>query len=388
MTQFINVVLILISTCVGLLIPEVLYRFRQPSVPQFMMAPTSSYSQLDPEFGYKFPANMKMSLSFIKDGKVAGCIDEVASANSDGLGGRDTITDFERADIRLFMTGDSFTHWKQGGKTIPDAVSENMRAQRHLSVANLNFGRGAQGLIHMVKIAAGRGLPLDPSAIVIQFISDDLTRAWWFSKEHVDEDGQSRAFLARSLNDLENPSRRIDEYLVDARATYDWCQTQLTTGSSDEVLESSIKFFKKLEDERTFLLRPLFYANLYYRLTGRHIFDQPSLPRIQSARELREYVQYSSSVSLLRRGKTPIILIHIPDEHEIRTGVHLNSLQSEILSAIEKDLGVKTIFISNYLTRAQEFQWNLAPLDAHPSLGAINEYGRVIAMVIMQMIPN
>ena len=98
------------------------------------------------------------------------------SANKDGLGGRDTLESFQNAEFRLLTTGDSFTHRKQDGLTIPDVIAEQIADRTSLRTANLNFGRGTYGVLQMLSMAATQAVALSPDVVVIEFISDDLTR--------------------------------------------------------------------------------------------------------------------------------------------------------------------------------------------------------------------
>jgi hypothetical protein len=376
------VLLVGVSTLIALLVPELAYKayVALTEQPSFRISPTA-HSKFDERLGQKFQPNSKLSLAYIVDGKLVGCLDEIASANSDGLGGRDTFADYGRADFKLISTGDSFSHWKQNKTTIADVVAETIRAKTGTSVANLNFARGAFGLIHMINIAAVEAEALRPDAVIIQFILDDLTRGWWYTKEHIDAAGNRRALLAPTIADLNDPARSNDEYIVDPRGTYEWCLERLAKGGTDDILEHAFERYRQLRREKRSFFRPVLYESLIMRLTHREFFSVPSLPRVYTPEAMRKDPRYAEGVKALRRSGIPILLVNLPVEYR-----RLSRDQAAILAAIEEDLGVKTIYLDDYVTKDKDFKWDLLPLEGHPSYDGIREYGKGVAAVVMERV--
>jgi hypothetical protein len=376
------VLLVVVSTLVALLIPELAYKayVRLTERPSFRISPTA-HSKFDERLGQSFQPHSKLSLAYIVDGKLVGCLDEIASANSDGLGGRDTLADYQRADLKLISTGDSFSHWKQNKTTVPDVVAETMRAKTGSSVANLNFARGAFGLIHMINMAAVQAEALRPDAVIIQFLLDDLTRGWWYTKEHIDAAGNRRALLAPTIADLNDPARSNDEYIVDPRGTYEWCRERLAKGGSDDILQRGFERYRRLQREKRSFFTPELYEHLIMRLTHREFFSVPSLPRIYSPQALRQDRRYAEGVKVLRRSGVPVLLVNLPVAWR-----RPSRDQAAILAAIEEDLGVKTIWLDEYVTKDPNFKWTLEPLENHPSYDGIMEYGKGVAAVVTERI--
>jgi hypothetical protein len=376
------VLLVGASTAIALVIPELVYKayLALTERPSFRISPTA-HSKFDEKLGQRFQPNTKLSLAYIVDGKLVGCLDEIASANSDGLGGRDTIADYRRADFKLISTGDSFSHWKQNKTTIADVVAETISAKTGASVADLNFARGAFGLIHMINMAAVQAQALQPDAVVIQFILDDLTRGWWYTKEYVDAAGNRRALLAPTIADLNDPARSNDEYIVDPRGTYEWCRERLAKGGNDEVLDDAFERYRQLKREKRSFFKPVLYESLILRLTHREFFSVPSLPRVYTPEALRKDPRYAEGVKALRRSGIPILLVNLPVAWR-----RVSRDQAAILAAIEEDLGVKTIWLDDYVTKDKNFKWDMLPLEDHPSYDAIREYGKAVAAVVMERV--
>jgi hypothetical protein len=359
------VLLVCVSTLVALLIPELAYKtyVRLTERPSFRISATA-HSKFDEKRGQRFQPDSKLSLAYIADGKLVGC-----------------LADYRRADLKLISTGDSYSHWKQNKTTIPDVVAETIRAKTGTAVANLNFARGAFGMIHMINIAALEAEALRPDAVVIQFILDDLTRGWWYTREHIDAAGNRRALLAPTLAELNDPARSNDEYIVDPRGTYEWCRQRLAQGGTDDVIERGFERYRQLQREKRSWFRPELYERLILRLTHREFFSVPSLPRIYTPQALRQDPRYAEGVKALRRSAVPVLLVNLPVAWR-----RLSRDQAALLAAIEEDLGVKTIWLDDYVTQDKNFKWDLLPLEEHPSYEGIREYGKGVAAVVMERI--
>ena len=149
----------------------------------------------------------------------------------DGLGGRSTLADARKADYVIFTAGDSFSYWKRSALTVPDVVETLLRERTGLKVVNLNFARGTYGLLQMLTLAAEMYPTLKPHLVVVQFISDDVTRGRWWTRETV-IDGRTRSQMSPQPNGFEDPGITNDEDVVDERATEAWCEQQLRSDAA------------------------------------------------------------------------------------------------------------------------------------------------------------
>ena len=61
---------------------------------------------------------------------------------------------------------------------------------------NLNLARGAYGVLQMLTIAAEMSTTLKPDLVVVQIVSDDLTRGRWWTREAV-IGGRTRSQMSR-----------------------------------------------------------------------------------------------------------------------------------------------------------------------------------------------
>jgi len=175
-------VLLVASVLLSLVLAEMAVRAHIWSRPVSFHIVKSVFGQFDARFGQRFPPSTSKVLSLVSDGRVVWCPGVVASANADGLGGRSTLADARKADYVIFTTGDSFSYWMRSDLTIPDVIESRLSQRTGLKVVNLNFARGTYGVLQMLTLAAEMYPVLKPDLIVVQLISDDLTRGRWWSR--------------------------------------------------------------------------------------------------------------------------------------------------------------------------------------------------------------
>jgi hypothetical protein len=178
------------------------------------------YGEYDAQLGVTYQPNTSYSPVIMRNGSIAACLGEVSSANQDSFRGRTTLAEYGNAEVKLVVVGDSFSHWKQEGLTWPDLLQERLRVRLDRPVAVIDLAAGGYGILQMVDAAAWVANEYRPDAIIIAFISDDLTRArWWKRNERID--GFLRSLLSP---DKWNLSLAIaKDELINSAATDDWC---------------------------------------------------------------------------------------------------------------------------------------------------------------------
>ena len=396
---FLLSLLVAASVLISLVLAEGAYRvYRLLRLQQFegsFHLASSVYGQYDNRFGQTFIPDTELVVSVIAGTKVVWCGGVVASANRDGLGGRSTIEDAANGDFVIFTTGDSFSHWKRDGETIPDVVEQQLSSRTGLKVVNLNFARGGYGLLQMLTIASEMAKDLRSSLIVIQFISDDLNRGRWWTKEEKVR-GRTRYLMSSRPDGFANFEITNDEFVVDSRATDPWCKRQLRSPHADDVEAEAAAFYrsylrsKDLEFNPWSLKRSYLADRLSFRLLGKPISRQAQnaiIPRVNS-REFRADAQYKVAIDKLRALTIPIVLIHIPTGAELRGGsAALTREQEEIWRILEADLKTRihTIFDRRTSVEIPE-KIDLAPWEGHPNHDGIRFYGRYVADLLISQV--
>ena len=383
-------ILVFISAAIGFLICESAYRIKRFALSEQQAYRLNNivYGQFDKDFGERFLPNSRLVSTVVQNGKVVGCFGEVASANEDGLGGKDTLATYDRAAIKLITTGDSFTHWKRSGVTIPDIVAARLRTQAGTSVANLDFGRGAYGMLHMLKIGSSMAEAHKPDLLIVQFITDDLTRGWWWSTEQ-DVAGRKRALLSKSLVGLTDGTAN-DEYIVDARATESWCEERLKRQDEDVVLTDANSFYSSYRREKGLDFNPWSLTKSYVLLrilygptmTKKGSAATGALPRIGYDEFANDPI-VSEAAARLRQSHTRVVFVHLPRGGELAGNLVLTNEEKRIWQHIEKEFETRILTAAQVPIPSIPEKIDLQPLDGHPNDAGIDFYGQYVARAVI-----
>ena len=389
-----RVTLVATGVCLSLAIAEIAVRAHVGSRPVSFHIVNGVFGQYDREFGQRFPPSSKKVLSLVSDGRVTWCSGVIASANVDGLGGRSTLADARNADYVIFTTGDSFSYWMQSALTIPDVVETLLGERTGLKVVNLNFARGAYGILQMLTLAAEMYPALKPQLIVVQFITDDLTRGRWWTREAV-IDGRTRSQMA-SRPDFNDPRTTNDEDVVDGRATEEWCRRELHAARPDAVVKDSVSFrgvylrSKGIAFEPFSLTKSYLIEAVWSTFFGRPFYSQTAfslMPRV-TAEEFLADPGYRAAIQKLKQSGVPVVLVHLPNKAEILFGRPFRGRATEsIWTHLERDLGTRIVTLAELPNHPPPPPTiDLQPNNAHPNLDGIRFYGQYVATVLEPLV--
>ena len=384
-------VLLVASVLLSLVLAEMAVRAHIWSRPVSFHIVKSVFGQFDARFGQRFPPSTSKVLSLVRDGRVVWCPGIVARANADGLGGRSTLADARKADYVIFTTGDSFSYWMRSDLTIPDVIESRLSQRTGLKVVNLNFARGTYGVLQMLTLAAEMYPVLKPDLIVVQLISDDLTRGRWWTREAV-IDGRPRAQISPRPDDFDDPRITNEQDVVDGRATEAWCRGQLGAQKPDAVVKDSVAYYRAYLRSKGIGFEPFSLTKSYLidaawsTLFDRPFYSQTALsliPRV-TAKEFLADPGYHDAVQKLTRSGVPLVLVHLPNKAEIVVGRPFRGREAEaIWIQLEQDLGTRIATLAALEKRpAAPPNIDLQPNNAHPSLDGIRFYGEYVATVI------
>jgi len=384
-------VLLVASVVLALLLAEIAVRAHIWSRPVSFHIVKSVFGQYDARFGQRFPPRERKVLSLVQNGRVVWCPGVVASANADGLGGRSTLTDARKADYVILTTGDSFTYWMRSSLTVPDVVESLLSERTGLKVANLNLARGAYGVLQMLTLAAEMVPVLKPDLIVVQLISDDLTRGRWWARETV-IDGRARAQVSSRPDGFDDPRTTNEQDVVDERASDEWCRSQLGAREPDAVVKDAVAYhqaylrskgigFEPFSLTKSYLIDavwPSLFDRPFYSQTARSL-----IPRV-TAREFQTDPGYHDAVQKLTRSGVPVVLVHLPNKAEIVVGRPFRGREAEaIWTQLERDLGTRIATLAAMEPRPPvPTTIDLQPNNAHPNLDGIKFYGAYVTQVI------
>jgi hypothetical protein len=384
-------VLLVGSVALALLLAEIAVRAHIWSRPVSFHIVKSVFGQYDARFGQRFPPSERKVLSLVQNGRVVWCPGVVASANADGLGGRSTLADARKADYVILTTGDSFTYWMRSALTVPDVVESLLSERTGLKVANLNLARGAYGVLQMLTLAAEMVPVLKPDLIVVQLISDDLTRGRWWAREAV-IDGRARAQVSPSPDGFDDPRTTNEQDVVDDRASDEWCRSQLSAREPDAVVRDAVAYHQAYLRSKGIAFAPFSLTKSYLiDAVWPSLFDRPFysqtawslIPRV-TAQEFLTDPGYHDAVRKLTRSGVPVVLVHLPNKAEIVVGRPFRGREAEaIWTQLERDLGTRIATLAAMEPRPPvPATIDLQPNNAHPNLDGIKFYGEYVTQVI------
>jgi hypothetical protein len=390
-----RVLLVLTGVLLSLALAEIAVRAQVGSRPASFHIVNSVFGQYDAQFGQRFRPNSKKILSLVSNGRVVWCPGVVASANGDGLGGRSTLEDARKADYVILTTGDSFSYWKRSALTVPDVVESLLGERTGLKVVNLNFARGTYGVLQMLTLAAEMYPTLKPHLVVVQFISDDLTRGRWWTRETV-IDGRTRSQMSPRPDGFDDPRITNDEDVVDERATEEWCQQQLIAPQQDVVVKNAVAYHRAYLRSKGIAFDPFSLTKSYLieavwsTIFGGPFYSQTAfslMPRV-TAKEFLADRGYADAVQKLKKFGVPVVLVHLPNKAEILLGRPFRGREAEsIFTQLERDLGTHIVTLAAMANRpAVPPTIDLQPNNAHPNLEGIKFYGEYVATVIEPLV--
>jgi len=353
--------------------------------PSIFRVSDSVYGELDGNLGVKYKPDSAVSYAYVDtSGKVHDCIKNLSVTNSSGFRGLDTTDDYINAPFRIVVSGDSFSHWNNEGKTIVDFMKLELQ-RSNIQASAINVAGGGFGIQQMLVSAASAVSEFGkrtPNLIVIQFIRDDITRAWWYSQSVKDDSGYTRARIARTTECLSVGSRcGADQYIVNPRATNDWCQSQLLRPDHNEVSESISRQYSDIVG--------LNFTNtrrLLTEFTGLAFDRGAILPRITTIHDIKDD-RFEKALATLRRTGAKILFIYLPIESEIRAKrVSLSVLESEAISYYQTAINAPAIMPSDYSSFDHVKNFAVSKFDRHPSLELQRAYGNYVSKIVLKQL--
>lgn len=357
----------------------------------------SVYVELDERHGERFKPNRELWISYVQDGQVVWG-STVSRSNRDGLGGRTTIAEYQRAPVKVLVFGDSFTHWNQGGATWPDLLQANLGRALGLgagdagSVAVLNYARGTYGVLQMLDLAADAASEHRPDLVVVALIGNDLTRGRWWCKE-IQRDGVTRWMLSSRPGEFLDYRFAVDEVLVHPAATPEWCRRRLAAGKkgSDPVLENANAQFRKIRDEvenvrQGFRPWALDRSYLLRRLSRGHPFEVA--PMLIPQVGFDDYARDARTVANFRRLKAlgiPVLLVYLPTALEMERRKCLLDRQSlRLMQSLEQLAGQDVRRVQQEYQGKIPEKMDLLPVDNHPNRAGLRLYADAIAPMVLK----
>lgn len=352
-----------------------------------MRVAPSDYGAFDEDLGVRYRPGTAISYAYLdSEGHVLECLPDISITNVDGFRGVDTWLDYEQADQRIIVSGDSFSHWNIGGLTLADYARKDLE-KRGYAASILNVAGGTFGLEHMLVHTASAvesNADLKPDLVAVQFIRDDITRGWWFVDTVTDQAGRARARLGKTVECLAADSGcGSDEYLIESRATQAWCESRRGLEVADDVSADLVDTYRDIRG--FFVYVPRILARL-------GIVDSQAtsvIPRVTSV-EQANTARLQKAIRTLKSSGVRIVFVYLPTAEEIKSQqiFTFTEIENEVLRFYEDLLGVPVAYPNSYLAFEGVTEFAVSPVDSHPSRQLQQAYGRYLATVFEEFLPR
>lgn len=273
-----NFLITLLSSVIGLLLAELLFRaYLYHQEPYYFQNDSLWYLQASPikfseEFGFTYIPGAYDG-GAIYNRQVTHCWSPMQDwvinerGNSGRIKGR-----YEDAELRILVFGDSVTQRPRKNErgedmTWPNFLQDYLEVKLNRSVHVVNFARDGYGVLQMFDLAAVKVAEWKPDLVIIAFISDDLTRdRFWRSV--INLDGRQRIMVTRTPDPKPNWENGAEAFLLGPKATDQWCRQLLRSGATDDPIVAELEAAVLEGRQRISLLADPF------SITSSFIFDQ------------------------------------------------------------------------------------------------------------------
>lgn len=385
-----KMLLALCSTLFALILCEAAYRaklhfwnqsfsFSYRVVPE----PHGVYSE---SFGLAYVPESQADVVNVTEGKVTWCPEgPISVTNKDGLNGVSTYDDYRRAQYKIAVFGDSFTHWNRNGSTWPDLLQIQLSTVADSNVVALNYGRGGYGILQMIDLAGAITPRIQPDLTIIAFITDDLTRDRWWAIDTV-VDGIRRDFLSPNKKDEFHPQTSRDRWLIEPQATPDWCKTAINTSPQQDAVLASIsdKLARITSSGKRSTYRPTSLNTSY--LLNRILRGTPFPNRLRPAIPRHSHTDFSAdemfvnAVNKIVESSQRVLLVHLPSRHEIHNQQYLSHEESMLASSLELAFGREIAYLGDSIhERELPVKTDLRPHDGHPNFDGLVLYAKEVS---------
>ncbi|MFZ5867685.1 MAG: SGNH/GDSL hydrolase family protein [Thermodesulfobacteriota bacterium] len=343
------------------------------------------------EFGFEYPRDEKQPGATIIDSQVFDCW-EWGITNSQGNVG-EIRGDYESADLKILVFGDSFTNTSYKGKTWPSLLQLKLGERLGCDVNVVNFARDGTGILQMFDLAAAMIPEWKPDLAIIAFITNDLARVRsWRTVTKVD--GLWRYLASPVPGPNPDPLICYDTGLYHPEATAEWCRRMKASRVRDRVIEEIEQSYQKgvgASGKRTADILNLRHSYLYAKLRyGDPFFGFPGAFQFPSV-QYNSYAEDARFMDGLRRIKethVPVVLVHLAYYPEFKAGKEyvLNRTEEKLLRSLVEITAHPIFETMSYISSPVESpeRYIKSTHNLHPSLDGLHMYSDVVLGVLIE----
>lgn len=358
-----------------------------------------SHWEFDEQFGYVYPPGRTIDHMGMLDGYVNAC-SRFSVINRYGNIGP-VAGDWENAQLKIAVFGDSWTAFHHDGKTWPHFLQDLLEQRLGKKVAVMNFGRDGYGVLQIFDLAAGKIAEWKPDVAIMTFITDDLTRAR-FWRTVVGEGDDQRVVTTTDPVKRPREDRSADTYLLMASATYEWCEKMRQAKQPDDVLRRLIEKHRRIlsrssdkypiarvrDFDHSYLVDRLLRGNPFWTVDRRmQVAVDPRNPRMDLHR-YSDDPRFVENLAKIKASGAQWMLFHLAFYPEIKANREYTTSRQDdaLLESLEQVTGKKVLRTTDFVSMPVERpeRMNATPDDSHPSLWGMEFYANAVAKALMQ----
>jgi hypothetical protein len=351
----------------------------------------------DHDYGYEYVPSIEIARSDIANGRVVGCAKEMPVNDEGNIG--PAVPDYDTAELKVAIFGDSFSAFALGGVTWPSLLQSDLEQATGKKVRVLNLARDGFGLLQVVDAAAGKIEAVKPDIAILEFISPLLGRARTWRTVFGSGDGER--LVTTTVNSVEPPdAKSTDMELLEPSASPQWCESsQKSDDPNDPVLGNILA-------KANLLTRATQRANVF-DLTSSYLFDRlvrhdpfasqwAKLPPATSPpleiSDFRADGHFLDSVGRIKSSGVPFVIVHLPLGVSIKNDQEFwfEGNASLLLQSLEAATGQQVVRLRPYLNLAPEEAMKICnmPTDCHPSRYGMELYAKAVTAVVLEHLPK
>jgi hypothetical protein len=359
---------------------------------------SDSIWRYDADYGWRYVPALKVDVTNLKEGRVVSCGD-MAVVNEQGNSGP-PVPDFDEADVKIAVLGDSFTSAPVAGPAWTKMLGEKLERTLGKTVRVLNLGRDGYGIPQMIALANGKLKDVRPALIIFAFHGTalDRGRAW---RALVGEGDDVRLYTSTENSPTPNPENAADGSIIMPSATRPWCEAQLRKPpgeqSTDPVLQKLMSKHHDIAlkngapyadpfDWRTSYV----YGAVRYRSPFRAQWRKmmPSTNPVLPYEDYRDDPRLMADMADIKTSGVPYLFVHLALGKSISEGreFDLDTRSRRLLGSLRDIAGFEIQRTSDFVSLSREDALKMcrAPFDCHPSEFGMEVYADAVSKMVLK----
>jgi hypothetical protein len=352
----------------------------------------------DPVYGYGYVPGLKVDSVQLNGGGVTGC-SQFGIANEQGNLGP-PVPDFDAADFRIVVFGDSFAGAYATGPAWTKMLGEKLEGHLGKTVRVLNMARDGYGMPQIIALANGKLRKLRPSLVVFAFNGPSLERARYW-RTTVGSGDDVRLYSSTEDSPNPDPDSAADTAIVMTSPTRSWCEQQakksLDEQRRDPILQKILAKHREIARKNGIPQANLFdlkasyvYDMVRYRNGFRSQWRAvlPSTNPQVPYDDYRDDPKFMADLAGVMNSGIPFVFAHLALGKTISEGREFDldnrsrSLMDSLRSITGAEIYKTTDFVS--LSREDALKMCSSPADCHPSEFGHGVYAEAVSKMILK----